>query len=227
MPQKSVAPVVMAASAVMRLQTVVSREVPMTDSAVVTVGTVSAGMNENVIPDRALLRLNVRTFKDQLPTRVLAAIKRILEAEAAASGAPKPPEFSMLSEFPLTRNDEAATRKAVAASPTPVWRRSGDGDRSGHGKRGLWAVPRGLGCTDRFLGDRRDRSSRLRKCSKGRQAGRASGQSCSRLRSGASSHFADRRRSDAGCSRRLDLLAHHERSLIVTAPRGALGLSHA
>jgi amidohydrolase len=115
MPQKSIDPVVMAASAVMRLQTVVSREVAMTEAAVVTVGTLHAGMNENVIPDRALLRLNVRTFKEQVRTRVLAAIKRILEAEAAASGAPRPPEFSMLSEFPLTRNDEAATRKAVAA----------------------------------------------------------------------------------------------------------------
>jgi len=115
MPQKSVDPVVMAASAVMRLQTVVSREVAMTDSAVVTVGTLRAGTNENVIPDRALLRLNVRTFKEEVRVRVLAAIKRILEAEAAASGAPKRPEFSVLSEFPLTRNDDAATRKAVAA----------------------------------------------------------------------------------------------------------------
>ncbi|HJS86888.1 MAG TPA: amidohydrolase [Acetobacteraceae bacterium] len=115
MPQKSIDPVVMAASAVVRMQAVVSREVAMTDSAVVTVGTLRAGMNENVIPDRALLRLNVRTFKDQVRTRVLAAIKRILEAEAAASGAPKPPDYSVLSEYPLTRNDEAATRKVVAA----------------------------------------------------------------------------------------------------------------
>ena len=115
MPQKSVDPVVMAASSVMRLQAVVSREVAMTDSAVVTVGTLRAGMSENVIPDRALLRLNVRTFKDQVRSRVLGAIKRILEAEAAASGAPKPPDYSVLSEYPVTRNDEAATRKVVAA----------------------------------------------------------------------------------------------------------------
>ena len=115
MPQKSVDPVVMAASAVMRLQTVVSREVAMTDSAVLTVGSLQAGMNENVIPDRALLRLNIRTFKAEVRTRVLAAVKRILEAEATASGAPRPPEFSVLSEFPLTRNDAAATRKVVAA----------------------------------------------------------------------------------------------------------------
>jgi amidohydrolase len=115
MPQKSIDPVVMAASAVMRLQTVVSREVAMTDSAVVTVGTLQAGMNENVIPDRALLRLNIRTFKDQVRTRVLAAVRRILEAEAAASGAGNPPAFSVLSEYPVTRNDAAATRRVAAA----------------------------------------------------------------------------------------------------------------
>ena len=115
MPQKSVDPVVMAASAVIRMQAIVSREVAMTDSAVVTVGTLRAGMNENVIPDHALLRLNVRTFKEQVRKRVLAAIKRIVEAEAAASGAPKPPEYSVLSEYPVTRNDESATRKVVAA----------------------------------------------------------------------------------------------------------------
>src|ERR1700759_3810520 len=115
MPQRSVDPVVMPAAAVMRLQTVVSREVAMTDSAVVTVGTLRAGMNENIIPDRALLRLNVRTFKDQIRQRVLAAVRRILEAEAAASGAPKPPDFSVLSEYPVTSNDEAATRDVVRA----------------------------------------------------------------------------------------------------------------
>jgi hippurate hydrolase len=115
MPQKSIDPVVMSASAVMRLQTVVSREVAMTDSAVVTVGTLRAGINENIIPDQALLRLNVRTFKEEVRTRVLSAIRRIVTAEASASGATKPPEFSVLSEFPLTRNDEAATRKVVGA----------------------------------------------------------------------------------------------------------------
>jgi amidohydrolase len=107
-PQKSVDPVVMASSAVMRLQGVVSREVAMTDGAVVTVGTLRAGTNENVIPDEALLRLNVRTFKQEVRKRVLAAIRRILEAEAAASGAPKPPEFSVLSEFQAVVNRRRA-----------------------------------------------------------------------------------------------------------------------
>jgi amidohydrolase len=114
-PQKSIDPVVMAASAVMRLQGVVSREVAMTDSAVVTIGTLQAGKNENVIPDEALLRLNVRTFRQEVRKRVLAAIRRILDAEAAASGAPKPPEYSVLSEFPPVINDEEPLRAIVAA----------------------------------------------------------------------------------------------------------------
>ncbi len=114
MPEKSIDPVVMAALAVMRLQTVVSREVAISDGAVVTVGTLRAGSSDNVIPDQALLRLNVRTFKDQVRDRVLSAVKRILEAEASASGAPKPPQYSVLGEWPLTRNDADATAKVAA-----------------------------------------------------------------------------------------------------------------
>ncbi|MCW0236197.1 MAG: amidohydrolase [Ferrovibrio sp.] len=112
-PQNSIDPVVMAASTVMRLQTVVSREVAMADSAVVTVGTLQSGFNENVIPDEALLRLNIRTFKENVRSRVLASVKRIIDAEAQASGAPKPPEYSVISQFPLTINDEAATARTV------------------------------------------------------------------------------------------------------------------
>jgi len=167
MPQKSVDPVVMAASAVMRLQTVVSREVAMTDSAVVTVGTLQAGTNENIIPDHALLRLNVRTFKEEVRARVLGAIKRILEAEAEASGAPKPPAFSVLSEFPLTRNDAAATQKVVGA----LQRRARARGRPGHRQRGLRPVRRRLERAVRLLDCRRDRPRRLSQ-GRGRGEGR-------------------------------------------------------
>ena len=84
----------MAAAAVMRLQTVVSREVAMTDSAVVTVGTLRAGISENVIPDHALLRLNVRTFKDQVRARVLAHSGVHLEWEIKRIGVPADAEGS-------------------------------------------------------------------------------------------------------------------------------------
>ncbi|HXM67823.1 MAG TPA: peptidase dimerization domain-containing protein, partial [Candidatus Acidoferrum sp.] len=46
------------------LQTIVSREVAPTDSAVVTIGALQAGTKENVIPDEAIIKLNVRTFDE-------------------------------------------------------------------------------------------------------------------------------------------------------------------
>jgi hippurate hydrolase len=112
MPQASVDPVVMAASTVLRLQTVVSREVAPTDAAVLTVGALQAGTKENVIPDEAVIKLNVRTFDQSVRKRVLDAIERIVNAEAEASGAPKPPEFRTLDRYDLVTNDEQATDRA-------------------------------------------------------------------------------------------------------------------
>jgi hippurate hydrolase len=115
MPQASIDPVVMAAATVMRLQTIVSREVAAAEAAVVTIGALQAGTKENVIPDEAIIKLNVRTFDDGVRKRVLAAIERIVNAEAAASGAPRPPEITTLDHYPLNLNDaEAATRVAGA-----------------------------------------------------------------------------------------------------------------
>jgi hippurate hydrolase len=118
MPQASVDPVVMAAATVLRLQTIVSRELAASESAVVTVGALQAGDKENVIPDVAVLKLNVRTFDADVRTRVLAAITRIVNAEAAASGAPKPPEITPLDSYSLVTNDPDATRRVVEAFRT-------------------------------------------------------------------------------------------------------------
>jgi len=115
MPQASIDPVIMAASTVMRLQTIVSREVAATESAVVTVGVLQAGTKENVIPDEALIKLNVRTFDEGVRKRVLAAIERIVNAEAAASGAPRPPEIKALDSYPLNVNDKAASDRVAEA----------------------------------------------------------------------------------------------------------------
>ena len=115
MPQASIDPVVMAAAVVLRLQTIVSREVAAAESAVVTVGALQAGTKENVIPDEAIIKLNVRTFDEGVRKRVLAAIERIVNAEAAASGAPKPPEITPLDRYPLAVNDAAASKRVAEA----------------------------------------------------------------------------------------------------------------
>jgi hippurate hydrolase len=115
MPQASIDPVVMAAATVMRLQTIVSREVAAAEAAVVTVGVLQAGTKENVIPDEALIKLNVRTFDAGVRTRVLAAIERIVNAEAEASCAPRKPEITTLDQYPLNVNDPDASRRVVEA----------------------------------------------------------------------------------------------------------------
>jgi amidohydrolase len=115
MPQASVDPIVMAAAIVLRLQTIVSREIAATDAAVVTVGVLQAGTKENVIPDEALIKLNVRTFDAGVRAHVLAAIERIVRAEAAASGAPREPEITPLDRYPLNVNDQVASDRIAAA----------------------------------------------------------------------------------------------------------------
>jgi hippurate hydrolase len=115
MPEASIDPVVMAAATVLRLQTVVSREVAANQAAVVTIGVLQAGTKENVIPDEAIIKLNVRTFDESVRKRVLAAIERIVNAEAAASGAPKKPEITALDRYSLVRNDPEATQRVSDA----------------------------------------------------------------------------------------------------------------
>lgn len=115
MPEASVDPVVMAAAVVLRLQTVVAREVASHQTAVLTVGSINSGTKENIIPETAELKLGLRTSDPKVRDRVLEAIRRVTLAEAAASGAPKEPEFERLPSLPLTVNDARATETVRAA----------------------------------------------------------------------------------------------------------------
>ncbi|MGW1116447.1 amidohydrolase [Streptomyces tanashiensis] len=114
-PESTIDPVVMAAAVVMRLQTIVSRETGAAQTAVVTVGSLHAGTKENIIPDSADLRINIRSTAPAVRERVLTAVQRIVRAEAAASGAPKEPEITGLNSFPVTVNDERATGTVMTA----------------------------------------------------------------------------------------------------------------
>ncbi|MGW0003806.1 amidohydrolase [Nocardia grenadensis] len=117
-PQASVDPVVMAAMCVLRLQTVVSRELAPTTRAVVTVGSIHAGTGPNLIPDDAVLEINIRTYEPQVREHILNAIERIVRAEATGAGAPREPEFERITTFPATVNDPETTRRVAAAFTT-------------------------------------------------------------------------------------------------------------
>jgi hippurate hydrolase len=153
-PETAVDPILLAAAVVLRLQGVVSREVAGTETAVLTVGQVHAGTRSNIIPDLAELSVNVRSYDPRVRSRVLAAIERIVNAEAAASGAPRPPEISTEESFPAVVNEpdaacrarqgfEADLRGAPVVDPGPV---------TGSEDVGLFATAAGAPCVYWLLG---------------------------------------------------------------------------
>ncbi len=114
-PHATIDPVVMAAATVMRLQTVVSREVDPREMAVVTVGSIHAGLKNNIIPAEATLELSLRYPDDDARADILARVERIVRAEAAASGAEQEPVISTQHSLPPTINDPASTARLTAA----------------------------------------------------------------------------------------------------------------
>lgn len=114
-PHSTIDPIVMAAATVMRLQTIASREVDPRDVAVVTVGSIHAGLKNNIIPAEAKLELSLRYPNDAMRDRVLASVERIVRAEAAASGAEKEPEIRTDHTLPPTINDADATARVTSA----------------------------------------------------------------------------------------------------------------
>jgi amidohydrolase len=76
-PYAAVDPIVAAASLILQLQTVVSREVKPLQPVVVTVGTIHGGQAVNIIPDSVTIGGTVRTLHDEARDTAEAAIKRL------------------------------------------------------------------------------------------------------------------------------------------------------
>ena len=114
-PENAVDPVVMAAAAVMRLQTVVAREVSSNDQAVLTVGRLQAGTKHNIIPDTAELDIDIRSYSDETRNHLRVAVERIVRAEAQASAAPRDPVFDWNFSVPVLISDPDATDATVSA----------------------------------------------------------------------------------------------------------------
>ncbi|WP_448073150.1 amidohydrolase [Georgenia yuyongxinii] len=126
MPHLSVDPAVLAAMIVVRLQTVVAREMTPGEFAVLTVGRIAVGTKSNIIDDHAVLELNLRAYSDAARTRMRAAIERIVRSECAASGSPKEPEFESYDRYPLTDNDVAVTARVAEAFRAHFGQAAGD-----------------------------------------------------------------------------------------------------
>lgn len=136
-PETTIDPVVIAASIVLRLQTIVSREVPSSQQAVLTVGTIHAGTKSNIIPESARLGLSIRTYDEALRTQIHAAVERIVQAECQAAGTARPATIEHTLWAPVTDNDPgvvATLRPAFDAEfggdVVPMERLSGSEDFS-------------------------------------------------------------------------------------------------
>jgi amidohydrolase len=105
MPHLSVDPVLLASQIVVRLQGIVSREIPPGEIAVVTVGAISSGTAENIISDEATLKVNTRSISPQWRQAILDAIQRVVRAECVASNCPKEPTFQVTASAPPIIND--------------------------------------------------------------------------------------------------------------------------
>ncbi|WP_420366634.1 amidohydrolase [Curtobacterium sp. L3-7] len=116
-PQSSLDPVVTAASAVVRLQTIVSRETSPSDAGVVTVGSFHAGSRANIIPDKAVIEISTRARNEETRGRIIDSIERIVRAESQAGGLPEP----TIERFPgadvLVNDPEQAAKVLDALRP--------------------------------------------------------------------------------------------------------------
>ncbi|MQB07739.1 amidohydrolase [Agrobacterium tumefaciens] len=113
-PHLTIDPVVVACNLVVSLQTVVSRNVDPTQTAVVTVGTIHAGEAVNVIPETAKLAISVRCFepkiRDLLQTRITRLARSIAEGHDATI------EIDYDRGYPVVVNSEAETAFAQSVA---------------------------------------------------------------------------------------------------------------
>lgn len=110
-PHLAVDPIVVAANLVMTLQTVVSRSISPTETAVVTVGSIHGGTVSNVIPERAEIKASVRSFSAEVRKTLEQRIRTIANAIAEAHGAMV--DIDWEHGYPVVINTEAETAFAT------------------------------------------------------------------------------------------------------------------
>ncbi|KAM3065557.1 hypothetical protein ACMFMG_011560 [Clarireedia jacksonii] len=117
MPERLLDPIVMAASAVVRLQTLVSRETHPSEHAVVTVASFVSGATgaENVVADEAVITVDVRANNERTRRKLKDGVVRIVQAESVASNATAAPTIVVTRTFPVTVNDPGVTARVGKA----------------------------------------------------------------------------------------------------------------
>jgi len=114
-PEASVDPVVVAAHITAALQSVVARNVPPADTAVLSVTKIASGDAYNVIPQTALLSGTCRAFETRVMTLMEQSLKRVAQGVAAGFGATAEVDFRLIFA-PMINNPEQTDALADAAA---------------------------------------------------------------------------------------------------------------
>ena len=117
MPQLTKDPVLMAAMAVVQYQAIVSRTIEPQQTAVLTVGSIQAGADNNVIPATALVKANLRWYDPKVREQLILGIRNDSNGIARTYGMPEDqmPVITMKGgSTPLVNDDALATRLAMA-----------------------------------------------------------------------------------------------------------------
>jgi hippurate hydrolase len=114
-PEATKDPIVMAAEYILDIQSIVSRQLPPQQPAVITVGSIHGGSKRNIIPDEVKLQLTVRTYSEVVRKKILDSLDKMAQGVAVANGLP-PDHFPVVAVSkteitPVTYNDPALTAR--------------------------------------------------------------------------------------------------------------------
>jgi len=113
-PWSSVDPIVTAAQIVNNLQTIVSRNLNITENpGVVTIGAIHGGVRSNIIPEKVEMLGTVRNFTKEDEAMFIERIKTIATKTAEANGATAEVKIPYSAHYPVTFNDIALTEKML------------------------------------------------------------------------------------------------------------------
>ena len=113
-PWSSIDPVVVSAQIINNLQTIVSRNLDITQNAgVVTIGAIHGGNRANIIPEQVEMLGTVRSFSDEDEKMMIDRIKQVATKTAEAEGATAEVMIPYSSHYPVTYNDPSLTEKML------------------------------------------------------------------------------------------------------------------
>lgn len=109
-PWHSIDPIVVSAQIINNLQTIISRNLDVTEAAgVVTIGAINGGNRSNIIPEQVEMLGTIRALKDEDEKLLINRIKTIVTKTAEAAGATATAEIPYSSHYPVTYNNEPLT----------------------------------------------------------------------------------------------------------------------